>query len=143
MTDTVSDATIHLVKATVPALQAHGLTITKRMYERMFRNEEIRDLFNQSHHGETGSQPKALASAVLAYVQNIDNLRALAPAVERIAQKHVGLNGTVNLRPSRQSVRWHGHQAGPHQPTKAAPMTSRHVAKARSRAARYSLAERR
>ena len=56
MTDTLSDTTIHLVKATVPALLEHGLAITKRMYERMFRNEEIRDLFNQSHHGETGSQ---------------------------------------------------------------------------------------
>lgn len=92
MTTSLSDTTIHLVKATVPALQAQGLAITRRMYERMFQNAEIRDLFNQSHHGETGSQPKALASAVLAYAQNIDNLAALAPAVERIAQKHVGLN---------------------------------------------------
>jgi nitric oxide dioxygenase len=92
MSTSLSDTTIHLVKATVPALQEHGLAITKRMYERMFRNEEIRDLFNQSHHGETGSQPKALATAVLAYAQNIDNIGALAPAVERIAQKHVGLN---------------------------------------------------
>jgi nitric oxide dioxygenase len=91
-TNQLSDATIHLVKATVPALQEHGLAITKRMYERMFQNESIRDLFNQSHHGETGSQPKALATAILAYAQNIDNLGALAPAVERIAQKHVGLN---------------------------------------------------
>ena len=91
MSTSLSDTTIHLVKATVPALQEHGLAITKRMYERMFRNEEIRDLFNQSHHGETGSQPKALATAVLAYAQNIDNLGALAPAVERIAQKHVGI----------------------------------------------------
>lgn len=91
MTNTLSDSTIHLVKATVPALQDHGLAITKRMYERMFQNEEIRDLFNQSHHGETGSQPRALAGAILAYAQNIDNLGALAPAVERIAQKHVGL----------------------------------------------------
>ena len=92
MTNTLSDSTIHLVKATVPALQDHGLAITQRMYDRMFQNEEIRDLFNQSHHGETGSQPRALASAILAYAQNIDNLGALAPAVERIAQKHVGLN---------------------------------------------------
>lgn len=91
MTDTLSDNCIHIVKATVPALEAHGLAITKRMYERMFRNEAIRDLFNQSHHGETGSQPKALASAILAYAQHIDQLAALAPAVERIAQKHVGL----------------------------------------------------
>ena len=54
------------VKATVPALEAHGLAITRRMYERMFQNPEIRDLFNQSHPGETGSQPRALAAAVLA-----------------------------------------------------------------------------
>jgi nitric oxide dioxygenase len=84
--------TIAIVKATVPALEAHGLSITRRMYERMFQNEVIRNLFNQSHHGETGSQPKALAVAVLAYAQNIDNLGVLTSAVERIAQKHVGLN---------------------------------------------------
>jgi nitric oxide dioxygenase len=88
----LSPQTISVVKATVPALEAHGLTITRRMYERMFRNPAIRDLFNQSHHGETGSQPKALATAVLAYARNIDNLGVLTAAVERIAQKHVGLN---------------------------------------------------
>ena len=80
----LSNETIALIKATVPALEAHGLDITRRMYERMFRNPEIRDLFNQSHHGETGSQPKALAAAVLAYARNIDQLGALAGAVERI-----------------------------------------------------------
>ena len=92
MTDTLSDTTIHLVKATVPALQEHGLAITKRMYERMFRNEEIRDLFNQSHHGETGSQPKALASAHPRLCAEHRQSRRACPAVERIAQKHVGLN---------------------------------------------------
>ena len=92
MPATLSDNTIDLVKATVPALETHGLAITQRMYERMFQNPDIRDLFNQSHHGETGSQPKALAVAVLAYARNIDNLGALASRVERIAQKHVGLN---------------------------------------------------
>ncbi|AWN39532.1 NO-inducible flavohemoprotein [Methylobacterium durans] len=88
----LSAPTIALVKATVPALEAHGLDITRRMYERLFENAEIRDLFNQSHHGETGSQPKALAQAVLAYARNIDNLGVLGGAVERIAQKHVALN---------------------------------------------------
>ena len=85
----MSDHTIALVKATVPALEQHGLTITGRMYDRMFRNEAIRELFNQSHHGEAGSQPKALAGAVLAYARNIDNLSG---AVERIVHKHVALN---------------------------------------------------
>ena len=88
----LSETTVALIKATVPALEAHGLEITKRMYERLFQDEAIRDLFNQSHHGAAGSQPKALASAVLAYARNIDNLGVLGGAVERIAQKHVALN---------------------------------------------------
>lgn len=88
---TLSPETIALVKATHPALEEHGLAIVQEMYARMFRNPEIRDLFNQSHHGDSGSQPRALAAAILAYAANIDNLGALAPAVERIAQKHVGL----------------------------------------------------
>jgi len=91
MSKTLSERTIALVKATVPALEAHGLAIVQEMYGRMFQNPEIRDLFNQSHHGDTGSQPRALTGAILAYASNIDNLGALAPAVERIAQKHVGL----------------------------------------------------
>lgn len=91
MSQPLSDETIALVKATVPALEAHGLDIVHEMYSRMFQNEEIRDLFNQSHHGDSGSQPRALTGAILAYASNIDNLGALAPAVERIAQKHVGL----------------------------------------------------
>ncbi|MGD9665162.1 MAG: NO-inducible flavohemoprotein [Novosphingobium sp.] len=91
MTKTLSNEAIALVKATVPALEAHGLDIVHEMYSRMFENPEIRDLFNQSHHGSSGSQPRALTGAILAYASNIDNLGALAPAVERIAQKHVGL----------------------------------------------------
>ncbi len=88
----LSPSTVALIKATIPALEARGLDITRRMYERLFENAEMRDLFNQSHHGAAGSQPKALAQAVLAYARNIDNLSVLGGAVERIAQKHVALN---------------------------------------------------
>lgn len=91
MSQPLSEETIAIVKATVPALEAHGLAIVTEMYSRMFQNPEIRDLFNQSHHGDSGSQPRALTGAILAYASNIENLAALAPAVERIAQKHVGL----------------------------------------------------
>lgn len=91
MSRTLSEQTLALVKATVPALEAHGLEIVRVMYARMFQNPAIRDLFNQSHHGDAGSQPRALATAILAYASHIENLSALAPAVERIAQKHVGL----------------------------------------------------
>jgi nitric oxide dioxygenase len=91
MSQTLSERTITLVKATLPALEAHGLDIVREMYSRMFQDPMIRDLFNQSHHGDAGAQPRALTAAILAYAANIDNLGALAPAVERIAQKHVGL----------------------------------------------------
>ncbi|MGL3820709.1 NO-inducible flavohemoprotein [Sphingopyxis sp. R3-92] len=91
MSQPLSDETIALVKATVPALEAHGLDIVREMYSRMFQDPEIRDLFNQSNHGDAGAQPRALTGAILAYASNIDNLAALAPAVERITQKHVGL----------------------------------------------------
>ena len=74
MADALSETTIELVKKTVPALEAQGTAVTDRMYEILFRNPDIRDLFNQSHHGESGSQPKALAAAIVAYARNIDNL---------------------------------------------------------------------
>lgn len=91
MAKPLSPNTIALVKATVPALQAHGLEIVREMYSRMFQNPEIRDLFNQSHHSGEAPQQRALAMAILAYGSNIDNLGVLTGAVERIAQKHVGL----------------------------------------------------
>ncbi|MBB6255123.1 NO-inducible flavohemoprotein [Nitrospirillum iridis] len=87
----LSAQTIAIVKATVPALADHGPAITRAMYARLFQDADIAALFNHSHQGQDGTQTKALANAVLAYARNIENLGALAPAVERIAQKHVGL----------------------------------------------------
>src|SRR5262249_26241987 len=90
MMNPLSAETIALVKATVPALAAHGPVITKTMYRRLFVREDIRALFNQANQGDGGAQVHALAGAILAYAQNIENLRALTPVVERIAHKHVG-----------------------------------------------------
>ncbi|WP_422062287.1 NO-inducible flavohemoprotein [Sphingopyxis sp.] len=90
MTNPLSTETIALVKASVPALSEHGAAITARMYERLFEDDDIRGLFNQANQGEGGAQVHALAAAVLGYAQNIENLGALAPVVERIAQKHIG-----------------------------------------------------
>ncbi|MBV8523476.1 MAG: NO-inducible flavohemoprotein [Acetobacteraceae bacterium] len=92
MAEALSDKAIEIVKKTVPALESAGTAVTDRMYQLLFRNEEIRDLFNQSHHGESGSQSKALTAAVIAYARNIDNLGVLGTRVERITQKHVGLH---------------------------------------------------
>jgi nitric oxide dioxygenase len=83
--------TIARVKATVPALAEHGPTITKVMYGHLFQNEDIRALFNHANQ-ESGAQLRALAAAILAYAQNIENLGVLGPVVERIAHKHIGYN---------------------------------------------------
>jgi len=89
---TLQPRTISTVKATAPVLREHGLEITQRMYELLFQDEQIKRLFNQSHHRGVGTQPRSLAGAVHAYAANIDRLEELGPAVERIAQKHVALN---------------------------------------------------
>ena len=89
---TLQRRTISTVKATAPVLREHGLEITQRMYELLFQDEQIKSLFNQSHHRGVGTQPRSLAGAVHAYAANIDRLEELGPVVERIAQKHVALN---------------------------------------------------
>ena len=89
MATALSADTIARVKATVPALAEHGVAITQAMYARLFQDDHIKALFNHANQA-SGAQPKALAGAVLAYAQNIDNLGVVLPVVERIAQKHVG-----------------------------------------------------
>ena len=80
--------TIELVKATVPALREHGLTITKTFYKNMFeKSPEIKPFFNMENQA-TGKQPKALAMTVLAAAENIENLEKIMPAVERVAKVH-------------------------------------------------------
>jgi nitric oxide dioxygenase len=89
---TLQPRTIRTVKSTAPVLREHGLEITQRMYALLFQDEQIKSLFNQSHHRGSGAQPRSLAGAVHAYAANIDRLGELGPVVERIAQKHVALN---------------------------------------------------
>jgi nitric oxide dioxygenase len=80
-----------LVKATVPVLQQHGVTLTSHFYQRMFsHNPELKNIFNQAHQA-SGHQQQALAGAVLGYAQNIDDPSVLAPVLSRITHKHVSL----------------------------------------------------
>ncbi len=88
----LSDKTIKIVKEITPLVAANAETITRRFYELMFLgNPEVQGFFNQAHQ-HSGGQQKALAGAICAYFTNIDNLGALGPAVEIIAQKHCSLN---------------------------------------------------
>ncbi|MGK3125943.1 globin domain-containing protein [Candidatus Pantoea formicae] len=81
-----------LVKVTVPVLKENGVALTDYFYKRMLNNNpELKETFNMGHQ-RSGSQAKALAGAVLAYAENIDDPSALAPVVELICHKHVSLN---------------------------------------------------
>ena len=53
----LSERSVRTVKSSAPILRERGLDITRRMYELLFRDEHIKALFNQSHHGEEGAQP--------------------------------------------------------------------------------------
>jgi nitric oxide dioxygenase len=87
MPRTMSAETMAIVKATAPALQQHGLAITKRMYERLFVDPAIKALFDEAAQA-SGEQPKRLAEAILAFARNVDKLEVLTPAIERIATRH-------------------------------------------------------
>ncbi|MBH1932473.1 NO-inducible flavohemoprotein [Serratia rubidaea] len=84
--------TIATVKSTIPLLAATGPKLTAHFYDRMFtHNPELKDIFNMSNQ-RNGDQRQALFDAICAYAGNLENLAALLPAVERIAQKHTSFN---------------------------------------------------
>lgn len=88
-----------IVKSTAPVLAQHGTAITTHFYKRMLTNNpELRNIFNAAHQN-TGTQPAALAHAVWAYAENIDNLGALTTAVSRIGHKHASLGITPDQYP--------------------------------------------
>ncbi|MCE7061959.1 NO-inducible flavohemoprotein [Dyadobacter sp. CY343] len=89
-----------LVKATVPVLKANGVALTTYFYNRMLtKNPELRNVFNSANQ-HSGAQPTALAMAVLAYAEHIDNPQVLSHAVNRIANKHVSLD----VRPEQYAI---------------------------------------
>lgn len=59
---------------------------------------ELKNIFNSAHQS-TGAQPAALAHAVWAYAENIDNLEALNTAISRIGHKHASLGVTPEQYP--------------------------------------------
>lgn len=83
-----------LVKATVPVLKTNGTDLTKHFYTRMFKhNPELKNIFNMSNQA-SGKQQHALAGAVLAYAEHIENPGVLIDVLKSIGNKHVSLNIT-------------------------------------------------
>jgi hemoglobin-like flavoprotein len=88
---TLSAEQKELVKASIPALEAHGVDITNSFYQHLIKaNPSLNNIFNVVNQ-DTLEQPKALANAVYAYAANIDNLTPLAGVVELIANKHASM----------------------------------------------------
>ena len=88
----LSTQQLELIKATVPVLRESGVALTDYFYKRMLNNHpELKETFNLGHQ-RSGGQAKALAGAVLAYAENIENLAVLGDAVSLIVAKHVSLN---------------------------------------------------
>lgn len=89
-----------LIKASVPVLREHGLTIAHCFYRNMFATHpELRNLFNMGNQAR-GAQQASLAAAVFAYAANIDNPTALNPVLERIAHKHAA----VGIKPAHYPI---------------------------------------
>lgn len=81
-----------LIKATVPVLQTAGAVLTGHFYNRMFiHNPELKEIFNMGNQAN-GRQREALANAVLAYAQHIDNPTVLIDALKGIGHKHTSLS---------------------------------------------------
>lgn len=87
----LSEETLSIIEATAPVVAAHVDQIVPCMYRRLLADPEIRALFNMSHQHGDSPQHKALAGALIAYATHIRNPEVLTAALERIAQKHVGL----------------------------------------------------
>lgn len=91
---------IELVKSTVSVLRENGVALTSYFYNRMLNNNpELNNVFNLDSQS-SGRQPRALAAAVLAYAENIENPAVLGKAIEHIAKKHVSLD----IQPDQYSI---------------------------------------
>lgn len=82
---------LDVIEATAPVLADTAEDITRHFYgELLANNPGVRPMFSPAHQ-RGGQQPRALADAVIAFAQNVRQLEALGPAVERIGHKHVAL----------------------------------------------------
>ncbi|GGZ39037.1 flavohemoprotein [Echinicola pacifica] len=89
-----------LVKDTVPVLRENGVLLTTHFYERMLtHNPELKHVFNMGNQ-TNNKQQRALAMAVLAYAEHIEDPSVLMPVVNNIGHKHTSLD----IRPEHYSI---------------------------------------
>ncbi len=82
---------IKIIKETVPLLKDEGQNITSIFYKRLFEEHpELKNVFNQTNQ-KKGLQSSALAMAVLAAADNIDDLSPIVPVIMPVVYKHCAL----------------------------------------------------
>ncbi|MFD5095014.1 globin domain-containing protein [Amycolatopsis thailandensis] len=92
----LSQASVAMVRATLPVVRAHAVEITGEFYSSMFSaHPDLLDLFNQGNQAD-GRQKLALASAVVGFAECLtadtgDEGASFERVAERIAHKHVSL----------------------------------------------------
>lgn len=87
----LTQKTKDIVKSTAPVLAQHGYAIIKCFYTRLFHaHPELKNVFNMAHQ-EQGQQQQALARAVYAYAENIEDPSSLMAVLKNIANKHASL----------------------------------------------------
>lgn len=95
----LTQKTKDIVKATAPVLAEHGYPIIQRFYSRLFdAHPELKNVFNMAHQ-EQGQQQEALARAVYAYAEHIEDPGSLMPMLHTIANKHASLGVRPEMYP--------------------------------------------
>jgi nitric oxide dioxygenase len=96
----LTQKTKDLVKGTAPVLAEHGDSIITCFYRRLFEaHPELKNVFNLAHQ-EQGQQQQALARAVYAYAENIEDPGSLTAVLKNIAHKHASLG----VRPEQYPI---------------------------------------
>ena len=87
----LTQKTKDIVKATAPVLAEHGYPIITCFYKRLLdAHPELKNVFNMAHQ-EQGQQQQALARAVYAYAEHIEDPTSLMAMLKTIANKHASL----------------------------------------------------
>jgi len=90
----------NILKSTGSVLQEHGRAIMTQFYAALFREQpEYLSYFNQTNQ-KTGKQPEAFAATIFAFIQNLDNLDAVAPQMSRLSSKHRAVGVKPELYPT-------------------------------------------
>jgi nitric oxide dioxygenase len=96
----LTQKTKDVVKATAPVLAEHGYPIIQRFYARLLSaHPELKNLFNMAHQ-EQGQQQQALARAVYAYAEHIEDPGSLTAVLKNIGSKHASLG----VRPDQYPI---------------------------------------